>query len=142
MDSKVRKGQFSGMLEREAFGARFRQRFVDPAFDRERDALRRIEVIAWEAYEQSRKAPHKHPAGPGFADPAYELSDEWRATHDRLQAAQRRWSEAATRSRALIVACASRNDGSCPGEMSKTWRLAQIAREAIDQAASRPTCST
>ena len=132
--AKVRKGQFTGMLGRDAFGERFRQRFVDPAFDRERDALRRIELIAWEAYEQSRKAPHKHKAGPGFADPGYELSDEWRAAHDRLQAAQQRWGDPATRSRALIVACASRNDGSCPGEMSKTFRLVQLAREAVEQA--------
>ena len=134
MDPKVRKGQFTGMLGRDAFGERFRQRFVDPAFDRERDALRRIEVIAWEAYEQSRKAPHTRKAGPGFADPDYDLSDEWRATHERLKAAQQRWSDANTRPRALIVACASRNDGSCPGEISKTWRLAQIARETIDRA--------
>jgi len=134
MDPKVRKGQFTGMLGRDAFGERFRQRFVDPAFDRERDALRRIEVIAWEAYEQSRKAPHTRKAGPGFADPDYDLSDEWRATHERLKAAQQRWSDGNTRPRALIVACASRNDGSCPGEISKTWRLAQIARETIDRA--------
>ena len=134
MDPKVRKGQFTGMLGRDAFGERFRQRFVDPAFDRERDALQRIEVIAWEAYEQSRKAPHTRKAGPGFADPDYDLSDEWRATHERLKAAQQRWSDANTRPRALIVACASRNDGSCPGEISKTWRLAQIAHEQIDRA--------
>ena len=105
---------------------------VDPAFDREREALARIEVIAWQAYEQSRKAPRTHKAGPGFADPDYDLSDEWRATHERLKAAQQRWSDAETRSRALLICGASRNDGSCPGEMSKTWRLAQIARETIE----------
>src|SRR5262245_5078456 len=130
----VRKGQFSGMLERDAFGERFRQRFVDPAFDRERDALQRIEVIAWQAYEQSRKAPRTHKAGAGYADPDYDLSDEWRATRDRLQVAQRRWAEPQTRSRALLVACASRNDGSCPGEVSKTWRLTQIAHETVESA--------
>jgi multimeric flavodoxin WrbA len=134
MKPQVRKGQFSGMLGRDAFGERFRQRFVDPAFERERDALERIEVIAWEAYEQSRKAPHTHKAGPGFADPDYDLSDEWRATHECLKQAQQRWSAPETRSRALVVACGSRNDGSCPGEMSKTWRLAQIARETIERA--------
>ncbi len=134
MAPKVRKGQFTGMLDRDAFGARFRQRFVDPAFDRERDALQRIELIAWEAYEQSRKAPRTHKAGAGFADPDYDLSDDWRATHERLKAAQQRWQDAGTRSRALVVACASRNDGTCPGEVSKTWRLAQIACETIDRA--------
>jgi multimeric flavodoxin WrbA len=134
VDPRVRKGQFTGMHGRDAFGERFRQRFADPAFDAERDALRRIEVIAWEAYQQSRKAPRTHKAGPGFADPQYELSDDWRAAHERLKAAQQRWNDPQSPSRALIVACASRNDGSCPGEMSKTWRLAQIARETLGQA--------
>ncbi|HEY6513651.1 MAG TPA: flavodoxin family protein [Burkholderiaceae bacterium] len=131
----VRKGQYPGMLEREPFGARFRQRFADPAFDRERDALQRIEVIAWEAYEQSRKAPRTHKAGAGFADPDYDLSDEWRDTHERLNAAQRRWQDRTSPSRALLIACGARNDGTCPGEISKTWRLVQIARESL-QAAS------
>jgi multimeric flavodoxin WrbA len=40
----------------------------------------------------------------------------------------------ATRSRVLLVVGASRNDGTCPGEMSKTFRLAQIAREVVDGA--------
>jgi multimeric flavodoxin WrbA len=32
----------------------------------------------------------------------------------------------------VIVVCASaRNDGTCPGEVSKTWRLARIAEEAL-----------
>ena len=50
--------------------------------------------------------------------------------------------DAKTRSRALVIACASRNDGSCPGEVSKTWRLAQIARETIEQGGIEVDCST
>jgi hypothetical protein len=133
MKPAVRKGQFTGMHDRHAFGERFRQRFVDPAFDRERAALQRIERIAWEAYDQARKAPRTHEAGAGFADPDYALSDDWRATRDRLLAAQQRWHDTKSRSRALVVVCASRNDGSCPGEMSKTFRLAQVARESIER---------
>jgi multimeric flavodoxin WrbA len=134
MKPQVRKGQAPSMHERDEFGERFRQRFADPAFDREREALQRIELIAWEAYHEERKSPRKRAAGPGFADPQYELSDEWRAAHERLKAAQLRWHDPATRSRALIVACASRNDGTCPGEMSKTFRLTQVARTAIERA--------
>ena len=122
------------MLGRDAFGERFRQRFADPAFDNERDALHRIEGLAWQAYEQARKAPRTHKAGAGYADPDYELSDDWRATAERLRAAQQRWQDRGTRSRALVVVCAARNDGTCPGEVSKTWRLAQTAREPLEQA--------
>jgi hypothetical protein len=33
--------------------------------------------------------------------------------------------------RVLVVNCATRNDGTCPGEMSKSYRLARIAQEAL-----------
>jgi multimeric flavodoxin WrbA len=91
-----------------------------------------VEEIAWQAYEEGRKAPVTRKAGPGFADPEYELSVEWLATRDRLIAAQQRWSDPKSPSRVLVVCGASRNDGSCPGEMSKTFRLAQLAREVLE----------
>ena len=128
----VRKGQWAGMLSREDFGARFRGEFFDPAFDAERAAIDRIEAIAWQAYCEGRKAPRTQPAGTGYADPGYELSDEWRTTHERLQAAQALWGNPATPSRVLLVNSAPRNDGTCPGEMSKTWRMTQIAREVLE----------
>ncbi|AMO23270.1 flavodoxin family protein [Ramlibacter solisilvae] len=127
----IRKGQAPPMLARDAFHARFMQDFVDPAFQAEAPALSRLEEIAWQAYQAGRKAPRTAKAGPGFADPDYQLSVEWRATRDRLAAAQARWSQPQTPSRVLLVAGGSRNDGSCPGEMSKTFRLAQIARETV-----------
>jgi multimeric flavodoxin WrbA len=44
-----------------------------------------------------------------------------------LQAAQRTQRDPGTRSRVLVVCASPRNDGTCPGEASKTWRLAQLA---------------
>jgi len=121
-------------MERAEFTRHHVLRFVDPAFDAEREAIARLEEIAWQAYSEGRKAPHTHPAGPGFADPTYKLSDEWRATRDRLDAAQLAWVDPATPSRLLIVCGSARNDGSCPGEISKTWRLTQWAREEAEAA--------
>jgi multimeric flavodoxin WrbA len=129
--STVRKGQAPAMLARDAFHERFMQDFFDPAFRAEEAAISRLEAIAWDAYQQGRKAPLTHKAGAGFADPDYALSDQWRATRDRLLAAQQAWAQAATPSRVLLVCGAARNDGTCPGEMSKTWRLTQIAREVL-----------
>jgi multimeric flavodoxin WrbA len=128
--STVRKGQAPAMLARDAFHERFMQDFFDPAFRAEEAAISRLEAIAWDAYQQGRKAPLTHKAGAGFANPDYALSDQWRATRDRL-AAQQAWAQAATPSRVLLVCGAARNDGTCPGEMSKTWRLTQIAREVL-----------
>jgi hypothetical protein len=43
----------------------------------------------------------------------------------------------------VLVVCGSpRNDGSCPGEMSKTFRLARLCSDTLVEAASSPTCST
>lgn len=54
---EVRKGQAPETLKRDQFHERFMQPFQDPAFQAEKNALQRIELIAWEAYEQGRKAP-------------------------------------------------------------------------------------
>jgi len=130
----IRKGQAPAKLDRATFGERFRQSFADPAFDAGADAIDRLEAIAWDAYREGRKAPRTRKAGEGFADPDYELSVEWSATRERLHAALARQRDPATRTRVLLIASAARNDGSCPGEMSKTYRLARIAQVEIEAA--------
>jgi multimeric flavodoxin WrbA len=130
----VRKGQAPQPLSRAAFGERFRQGFYDPAFKVECDAIARIEEIAWQAYSESRKSPRKRKAGPGFADPEYELSVEWLEARDRLHWAEARQKDPSTPSRVLVVCGSPRNDGSCPGEMSKTFRLARLCTDTLAQA--------
>ncbi|MFC5496582.1 flavodoxin family protein [Caenimonas terrae] len=133
--STVRKGQAPAPLARNEFHLRFMQSFYDPAYQAESAALGRLEEIAFQAYQQGRKAPRTAKAGPGFADPDYDLSIEWRATRDKLIAAQQRWGEPASPSRVLLVCGSSRNDGTCPGEISKTFRLVQLARQVLEAAA-------
>jgi hypothetical protein len=115
---EIRKGQTSFPMKREEFRARYREHFYDPSFDTEREAIARLEEIAWQNYLQTRKAPLTTKAGPGFADPEYKLSDEWRKTRDTLIAAEKKQKDKSTKSRVLVIAGASRIDGSCPGEMS------------------------
>lgn len=128
----VRKGQAPEPHPRDVFRERFLAQFRDPAFEAEGDALGRLEAIAWDAFIEGRKAPRTRKAGPEFKDPDYDLSVEWYETRQRLQQAQQRWGDAATPSRVLVVAGGSRNDGTCPGEASKTWRLAKLAQEALE----------
>ena len=130
----VRKGQMTTGLSREAFRARFMERFYDPAFRPEDAALARLEAIAWQAYDEGRKAPLAEPAGEGYADPAYELASEWREAHDRIEAAQRRQRERESPSRVLVIIGSSRNDYTCPGEMSKSFRLAKICEHELQGA--------
>jgi multimeric flavodoxin WrbA len=130
----IRKGQAPAPLTREEFHRRFTARFFDPAFEPEQAAIARLEAIAWEAHQDSRKSPVTKPAGSGFADPTYALPVQWLDTRNRLQAAQKRWSDASTRSRVLIICGSARNDGTCPGEISKTWRFTEIARDVVHAA--------
>ena len=131
---KIRKGQAPGRLDRIEFSARFRASFMDPAFQSEEESIARLEEIAWQAYTDGRKAPFTQKAGPGYADPDYELSTEWIATKQRIEEAKRRWSEPSTPSRVLLICGSARNDGTCPGEMSKSFRLLEIVRETLEHA--------
>ena len=129
--TQVRKGQAPATLSREEFGERFRQLFFDPNFDRERDALGRVEEIAWHNYRDERKAPKTRKAGPGYADPDYDLSVDWLAAHERIERAQAAQRYATSPTRALVICGSPRNDGTCPGEMSKTFRLARDVQDTL-----------
>src|SRR6185437_961883 len=131
MTTKVRKGQAPGQIDRGEFGIRFRNAFVDPAYRAEDDAIARLEAIAWDAFRDGRKAPVTRKAGAGYADPSYDLSVDWLQTRDRLAQAQKAWADPATKTRALVICASPRNDGTCPGEISKTFRLAGLVNEVL-----------
>jgi multimeric flavodoxin WrbA len=59
---------------------------------------------------------------------------EWLQARDRIRVAQARQREPSTHSRALVIIGSPRNDGTCPGEMSKSFRLARIAQETLESA--------
>ena len=129
----VRKGQSRWPISRSEFERHFREAFYDPRF-----AAVDIEPlidIAWRNYCESRKAPRTRKAGPEFADPQYDLSVEWLDTRSRIAAASEHQADTQAASRVLLICAASRNDKTCPGEMSKTYRLVQIAKQALESQA-------
>lgn len=131
---EVRTGQGDVKLSREEFARRIGERFYDPAFDGVRAEIERIIDVAWDGYDEYRKSPRTRPAGPGFANPEYELPIEWLAARDAIHDAQTRHDDPSLPGRILLVAGAARHDQTCPGEMSKTFRLARMAREEIESA--------
>jgi multimeric flavodoxin WrbA len=132
--TKIRKGQAPAPLSRIQFHDRFTQSFKDPLFGPQEAALARVEDVAWKAYKDGRKAPVTQKAGKGYADPEYDLSVEWSGTRARLKRADATRKKAATRSRVLLIIGSARNDGTCPGEVSKTFRLTKIARKVFEDA--------
>jgi len=133
----VRTGQGNVKLTRDEFERRFRQRFSDPEFEQVHAQLVEIVDVAWKAYDEYHKSPRKRKAGPGFADPEFELPLEWLETRERIQQAERERKDPSGAGRILLVCGAARHDQTCPGEMSKTFRLASRAREEIERAGVR-----
>jgi multimeric flavodoxin WrbA len=130
----VRKGQGDVKLSREEFERRLRQRFYDPAFDAVAADLDHVVDVAWKTYNDYRKSPRTRKAGPGFANPDFELPVEWLETRERVQQAERGQKDPSGPSRILLICGSARHDQTCPGEMSKTFRLTQIARQEIERA--------
>jgi multimeric flavodoxin WrbA len=128
-----RKGMPSPRLDETEFKLRFRSQFQDQNFEALLPELDKITQAAWDAYEHSRKSPHTRKAGTAFADPDYDLAVDWIAAHEAVQAAQRRHDEAKGPIRILLINGSSRSEHTCPGEMSKSYRLAQIAEEVFKQ---------
>jgi multimeric flavodoxin WrbA len=124
-----RKGQAPPPLGRDEFQVQFYRSFVDPTFESVKEALSKVEQVAWVNYQEGHKAPVTEKAGEGFFDPDYDLSVEWKATSRRLAELDELQKDPQTASRVLLVCGSARNDGSCPGEISKTWRLTLLAQE-------------
>lgn len=128
----IRKGMPSPRLAEVEFKRRFISQFQDPSFALLSESLDKIAAAAWDAYYHSRKSPRTHKAGPGFADPNYELAEDWLAAHEAVGAAQRQHDNPSAPMRILIVNGSARSEHTCPGEMSKSFRLAMIAKQTIE----------
>ncbi len=129
-DLTPRKGMPSPRLDEREFRRRFLDQFQDPAFDPLTAELDKMAAAAWDAYAHSRKAPRTHKAGSEFTDPDYDLSVDWLAAREAIARAQQR-HEDRSRPAILLVNCSSRSEHTCPGEMSKSYRLVEIAREVF-----------
>jgi multimeric flavodoxin WrbA len=130
---RVVKGMASVELTHAEFARRFRERHHDPAFEPVSDELDAVIEVAWRGYIEYRKSPRTRKAGPGFADPEYDLSLDWLATRAAISNAQNAQRDPQSPSRILVINGSARTDQSCAGEMSKTFRLAGIALAAIEQ---------
>ncbi len=128
----VRKGMPSVQLDKAQFAERLKQRFQDPAFEPLQAEIDKIIDAAWNGYDDSRKAPYTRPAGPGLC------RSDVRAV-GRLAGAARRdpprpsggKSSPTSKSRILLINGSPRSDQTCPGEMSKSFRLVEIAEQVM-----------
>ena len=133
-DIEPRKGMPDVQITRDEFARRFRDRFLDPAFAANEGAIAAIIDTAWDGYDVYRKNPLKRRAGDGFANPDAMLPVEWLDTRQKINDAEARQKNPPSPNRILLINGSMRSDQSCPGEMSKTWRLLTLAKEVIETA--------
>ena len=127
----IRKGQPDPQLTRTEFAARFKLGFDDPAFAIHHEHIEPLIEVAWSAYVEGRKAPRTRRAGDGYADPDYELSVDWLSARAAIDAAATHQRDDKSPTRILVICASPRSEHTCPGEMSKSFRLAETARAVI-----------
>jgi multimeric flavodoxin WrbA len=127
LPANIRKGTPATKLDRATFDQRMRSRFSDPAFAPLQKEIAALIEAAWDGYSHSRKSPHTRKAGVGFADPDYDLAVDWIKARDAIHDAQRRHDNPDIEKRILLINGSSRSEHTCPGEMSKSFRLCKIA---------------
>ncbi|CCV05625.1 conserved hypothetical protein [Mesorhizobium metallidurans STM 2683] len=118
-------------LAKDEFTRRYLNQFEDPAYREFNTELAKIAEVAWQAYANSRKSPITQKAGPEYADPDYDVSVDWIAARDAIRVAQSNHDNPAGPLRIMLINASSRSEHTCPGEMSKSYRLVELAREAI-----------
>ncbi len=126
---KLEKGQADTKLDYDEFKKRFLRSYYDPRFDKLRESIHQICDQAWQNYTDGGKAPVTKKAGVGFANPDYELSVEWRENRDQLLEAQKKWKT--SKPRILVINGSPRNEHTCPGEVSKSFYISQLAKDLI-----------
>jgi hypothetical protein len=67
--TKPRKGMPGTQLSKQDFKLRYGEQFTDPAFRAVQAEIDKIADIAWDAYDEPRKAPITEKAGTGFKNP-------------------------------------------------------------------------
>jgi multimeric flavodoxin WrbA len=118
-------------LDRAEFEKRYRSRYADPVFASLTKELDSIVAAAWDAYSHSRKSPNTRKAGPGYADPDYDIAVDWLAARAAVEEAQRQHDDRTRRPYILVINGSSRNEHTCPGEMSKSWRMVELVEPCL-----------
>ncbi len=118
-------------ISKDEFLKRFHKVFCDPHFDPFRTELQQISEVAFENYQEGRKAPATMKAGPGYQDPDYDLSQDWIEAKKEIEEAKLQHGSAGSPDKVLLIIASDRNEMTCPGEYSKTSRLAEIAKNAL-----------
>ena len=131
-----RKDSPTPRLEEHEFKQRFLDQFQDKSYDTITAELERVASAAWDAYAHQRKSPNTQKAGNGYKDPKYDLSLDWIAARDAIHQAEDRHRDQAGPLRVLLINGSSRSEHTCPGELSKSYRMVELAKAVFDESSN------
>lgn len=128
----VRRSQEKHKISREEFEKRYLNQFEGDEFEPMKAEIQKLCDIAYDSYSTGKKAPYTAKAGPGYQDPNYDLNVHWIAADKALREAEEvhRTSDIPI---ILIVNGSDRNANTCPGEISKTSRLVEVAKNLLEK---------
>lgn len=133
MTPKIRKGQPSTVLSKADYEKRWRQQFPDQAFANVTEELKSVFEASWTFYETQKKYVESAPIGTGYQNPEFQAPVAWLRTKKKMEDAQFRNRDLTQRKRILVVCASSRNEHTCPSEVSKSSRLAKRAQELVER---------
>lgn len=129
---EIRKGQGSVNLDHRQFLERAQIPFKGtPLYDSEK--LNSTLESLWTEYDESKKWASREKAGADFSQPEFGLGVDWLETYRRLATAKNEHDDPASPTRILLINGSPRSDNTCPGEMSKTHRIAQSALRTLQR---------
>jgi multimeric flavodoxin WrbA len=118
-------------LDRPEFERRFLAQFASSGFASLSREIAAIAEVAWQAYSKGDKAPRTRKAGACYSEPDYDLSVDWIETADAIEQARRQHDDPMGPRRVLLINGSSRSEHTCPGEMSKSFRLMRIVLDVL-----------
>src|SRR5690554_992740 len=127
----VRKSHRDWKIPRDEFLKRFKANYQDPYFDKFKDTIDELAEVSYKVYLEARKSPKTQKAGEGYQDPDYELSHDWIEAKKAILKAQKEFEEG--EEQILLISASHRNDHTCPGEISKSFRLLEIAQGILEE---------
>ncbi len=138
---QVRRGMPSVQLDKREFKKRFQAKFYDPVFEPLQAEIDKIADAARIAYDEYHTTPRAE-GRRRLCRSELRGGGRMAETRANIQAAERRQKNSKSPSRVLIVNGSSRSEHTCPGEMSKTYRLVTIAKQVVEKTrASKSRCS-
>ena len=130
----VRKGMPSVQLDKAEFKRRFLAKFYDPDFEPLKGETRQDRRHRLGHLRRVPQSPARSESRAGLCRSRLRhlgrMARHARQYSDRRAAARK---TAKSPSRVLIVNGSSRSDQTCPGEMSKTYRLVTLAKEVVEK---------